>query len=189
MKKKLSFLFTTILLFSFSFTQAQEEEIIEPDFAGECFLVRADGSYQLLEKHFSQVRTAASTGLILTGVGKVRDQLQIDGCCSSISYRRGEDISLIVKNVDNHTDPLAVVKIFKFEQKKKYRRAEISFVSSLGYAKDNTMSYIPFAGAKYGTSSYIIEPQINEPGEYGVIIMNPNNTDQKQYIVASFAVQ
>ena len=45
-----------------------------------------------IEKQLTQGRAVASTGLLLTGIGKVRQQIQIDGCCSNVKVRKNEDI-------------------------------------------------------------------------------------------------
>ncbi len=50
---------------------SQQTIVDEPEFVGECLLIK-DNQATLLEKNLTQNRTVASTGLILTGIGKVR---------------------------------------------------------------------------------------------------------------------
>lgn len=164
------------------------QDILEPEFVGETILVNPNNTSTPLEKHLTQNRTVASTGLILSGIGKMRSQLQIDGCCANVKVNKNDEVKLIVRNIDNLTDPLSIIKIFKFETKKKYRRAELASFSSLGSAKSNNLDYVSFSGKKYGTSSYLIKLSSLEPGEYGIIISNPNSLDQKQAVVSTFAV-
>lgn len=185
MKKKLmSLLAITLLAYN-----VNAQSIKEPEFAGETILVKADNSVTRLEKHLAQSRRVASTGLLLTGIGKYREQIQIEGCCANIKFSKNDDVYFIIRNVDNATDPLAVIKIFKFEPKKNFRRAELNSVSSLGgTAKGNNLEYVPFSGEKYGTSSYLVKLSVAKPGEYGIIVLNPNNLDQKQTVVSSFAI-
>lgn len=167
----------------------QAQQLEEPDFVGECILVKQDNSTSPLEKHLSQNRVVASTGLILTGIGKVRSQIQIDGCCSATKLKKGEEVKFIIKNVDNLTDPLSIIQVFKMEVKKKYRRAELASTSSLGSSKINNLDYVAFSGKKFGTSSYLVKLVSNlEPGEYGITISNPNSLDQKQTVVSTFAI-
>lgn len=175
------------LCYGFSSTLIAQN-IDEPEFVGETILVKQDNTTFPLEKTLAQNRTVASTGLILSGIGKVRSQIQIDGCCANLKVSKSEALKLIVRNVDNQTDPLAIIQIFKFEVKKKYRRAELASYSSLGSAKSNNLQYVSFTGKKYGTSSYILTLGSLEPGEYGITISNPNALDQKQTVVSSFAV-
>lgn len=164
------------------------QDVEEPEFIGETILVKKDNSVTQLEKKLSQKRTVASTGLMMTGIGKVREQLQIEGCCSKVSVRKNEEAKFIIRNIDNNTDPMAIIKVFKFEEKKNYRRAELASTSSLGSSKSNNLDYVPFVGKKYGSSSYLIKLAINEPGEYGIIVTNPNALDEKQTVVSTFKI-
>lgn len=184
----MKFILMTFVTFSSLFVNLYAQQIPEPEFVGETILVKSDNTSTPLEKHLTQNRTVASTGLILTGIGKVRTQIQIDGCCSSTLVNKNSEVKLIVRNVDNQTDPLSIIKIFKFEQKKKYRRAELSSISSLGSSKSNNLDYIPFTGKKFATSSYVLKINNLEPGEYGITILNPNALDQKQTVVSTFTV-
>lgn len=178
----------TLFLFVFCIN-AQEQEIKEPNFVGEVHLIKSDNSRTELEKHIALGRSVASTGLILTGIGKVREQVQIEGCCSSTKIKKGEDFYFIIKNVDNNTDPLAVIKIFKFEPKRKFRRAELNSMSSLGLAvRENNFQYVSFSGERYGESSYLVKVSGISTGEYGIIVLNPSNLNQKQTIISSFAI-
>ena len=184
MKKKLFSLLAVAVFAASGWAQTAEE----PEFIGETVLVKADNSVVPLEKQLTQNRTVASTGLILSGIGKVRQQIQLDGCCANVKIGKNDDVKFIVRSVDNNTDPLSIIRVFKMEQKKKYRRAEIGAVSSLGSAKSNNMEYVSFTGKKYGTSSYIIKLASLQPGEYGITISNPNTLDEKQTVVSTFAV-
>lgn len=114
MKKKLFSL--AALLFLVINVNAQEVE--EPDFIGESILVRSDNTFVALEKELTQGRTIKSTGLVLTGIGKVREQIQIKDCCAKVKFSKNDDVKFIIRSVDNLTDPLSIIKIFKFESKK-----------------------------------------------------------------------
>lgn len=184
MKKKL----LSILAFGALFVAVQAQKIEEPEFVGESILVKADNTATPLEKQLSQSRTVASTGLILSGIGKVRQQIQIEGCCANVKFGKNEDVKFIIRNVDNNSDPLSIIRVFKFELKKKFRRAEMASVNNFGATKTNNLDYITFTGKKYGTSSYIIKLSAMEPGEYGIIVSNPNALDEKQTVVSTFAV-
>ena len=166
---------------------SQQTIVDEPEFVGECLLIK-DNQATLLEKNLTQNRTVASTGLILTGIGKVRQQVQIDGCCASVKISNSDDVRFIIRNIDNQSDPLSIIKILKFEVKKNYRRAELASFSTLGSAKSNNLDYVSFVGKKYGTSSYILKLENLTVGEYGITIMNPNSLDQKQTVISTFSV-
>ena len=64
----------------------------------------------------------------------------------------------------------------------------MSSVNNFGSTKTNNLGYVSFVGKKYGTSSYVIKLSAMEPGEYGVIVTNPNALDEKQTVVSTFAV-
>lgn len=182
--KKLLLPFAFILLNVNAFAQNVEE----PEFVGEAIYLKNDDSFVNLEKSLTQKRTVASTGLMMTGIGKVRQQIQIDGCCSKTLIKKNEDVKFIIRNIDNNTDPMAVIQVFKLEQKKKYRRAELSAISSLGSSKSNNLEYVSFVGKKYGQSSYLIKLSVSEPGEYGIIVSNPNTLNETQTVVSTFTI-
>ena len=50
------------------------------------------------------------------------------------------------------------------------------------------MEYLPFTASKYGESSYRLVFETRPNGEYGVIVSNPNNVDEKMVIVSTFAI-
>lgn len=177
-----------ILLFaamSFCGMRVYSQTVIEPDFIGECLLLKPDQSTVLLEKHMTQTR---SSGVIVTGFGSLKSKLQIDGCCSANKIKASDDIQFIVRAVDNSTDPMAIVKIFEFDSSKKFRRAELASVNSFGTTKTNKLHYLNFSGKKYGQNSYIITLKDKPPGEYGITVTNPNALDEKSTIIASFSI-
>ncbi|MHC5310055.1 hypothetical protein ACYSNM_08260 [Myroides sp. LJL116] len=186
---KKSLLIAAMAIFFTSFN-SYSQEIKEPNFIGECVLIQPDNSTVVLEKHLTQSRTVNSTGLMLTGIGKRRTQLQIPGCCSPVTVDNNNEIQFIIKSDDNRTDPFSIIKIFQFEKKKKFRRAEVSSFSSLGSAKSNNFENVPFTGEQYGENSYLIKINANdiEPGEYGIIISNPNAIDGRQVVISAFSV-
>jgi hypothetical protein len=47
---------------------------------------------------------------------------------------------------------------------------------------------VPFNAKKYGVSSYLVSLNYLEPGEYGVIVLNPNVLNERQRVVATFGV-
>ncbi|WP_312075434.1 hypothetical protein [Chryseobacterium sp.] len=142
-----------ISLFSLN---AYSQNIVEPEFIGECMLLKSDQSTTLLEKHMTQTRSAMNAGMVLTGFGSVKAKLQIEGCCSATKISSGDDIQFIVRAVDNNTDPMAIIKVFEFDSNKKFRRAEMASINTFGTTKTNKLHYLAFTGKKYGQSSYLI---------------------------------
>lgn len=164
------------------------QDAVEPDFVGECFYVNADGSNMKLEKSRTVARTKANAGIFIVGMGKVRNEIHLETPHATTRIS-GSNIKLIVKAVDNLSDPMSIVRIFKFEQKKDYRKAVVSEVGTFSGAKGNDMDYVDFDAKKYGESSYYLEiTKTLEPGEYGIIVTNPNNKDEKQVVVSCFGI-
>lgn len=168
-------------------TFSHSQEVAEPDFIGEAIVVKSDNSTVMLEKTISQLRTASNAAMIITGFGSVVTKLMVNGCCAKNRFPSSEPIKIIVKAVDNNTDPLAIVKIFKFDTYKKNRKAELSATNVFGRTKSNNLKYLPFTAKKHGTASYIITLSEQPEGEYGITVSNPNNLDEKSLVVSSFA--
>jgi hypothetical protein len=164
------------------------QDLEEPEFIGECLMLKPDHSTVLLEKHATQTRSAMNAGMVITGFGSIKSKLQIDGCCSSTKVNSGDDVQFIVRAVDNNTDPMAIIKIFEFDSNKKFRRAEMASVNTFGTTKTNKLHYLAFTGKKYGESSYLITLKDKPPGEYGITVTNPNSLDEKSTIIATFSI-
>lgn len=177
-----------VLFLSCSFVYSQES-ISEPDFIGEAILLSADNSVKALEKTTVQFKTKAAASMYIVGIGKVKTRITIDGCCAAVRANENEDFKLIIKAVDNDTDPLSIISIFKMEQKKKDRRAELSSLSTFGGTSDNNLDLLSYSAKKYGTSSYLITLNEKPVGEYGIIVRNPNSLDEKTTVVATFAIE
>ncbi|CAD7809713.1 hypothetical protein CHRY9390_02055 [Chryseobacterium aquaeductus] len=161
------------------------QTVIEPEFIGECMVLKPDQSTELLEKHLTQTR---SSGVIITGFGSLKSKLQIDGCCSNTKLKSGNDIQFIVRAVDNNTDPMAIIKIFEFDSSKKFRRAELASVNSFGTTKTNKLHYLNFTGKKYGQNSYLITLKDKPVGEFGITVTNPNSLDEKSTVITTFSI-
>ncbi|SIQ93692.1 hypothetical protein SAMN05880574_13614 [Chryseobacterium sp. RU37D] len=152
-------------------------------------VLKSDNTTQLLEKHTTQIRSANDVTRVITGIGSVKSKLQIDGCCSATKLKPSDNIQFIVRAVDNNTDPMAIVKIFKFDSSRKYRRAELESTNTWGTTKTNKLAYLNFTAKKYGTSSYLITLKDKPAGEYGITVTNPNALDEKGTIVSTFSIQ
>ena len=125
---------------------------------------------------------------------KVKDQLMglekkiyVQGKKSSIRLSKGK-IQLIVRAVDNNTDPMSIVRVFKFSVGKT-RKATVAKQNEItGNVSENHFKYVSFSGKKYGTSSYLLTINNIGEGEYGITINNPNKVDEKMLIVSCFGV-
>ena len=95
----------------------------------------------------------------------------------------------IVKVGNNDNDPNAVLTIFRFDKKRNQRMAVLSLDNSGTIMASKTISdyKIMFEGAKYGASSYIIQANL-KPGEYGIVITQPDGVIGDHPIVSCFTV-
>ena len=166
MKIKLLFLIS-ILFCTGSYAQ---ETVTEPDFIGEVLVLNPDNSTTPLEKATVKIKTKANASVYL------------------VRLHQGDDFKLIVRAVDNNTDPMSIINIFQFETGKKVRKAELSSLSTFGGASSNNLELLPYTAKKYGESSYLITLKEKPVGEYGITVRNPNSLDEKNIIVASFGI-
>ena len=179
----ISLLFTIFVIFSNG-----QVTIAEPDFIGETVVVKKDKTSQLLEKQTIKIKTKAGAGVYIFGVGKIKSKINVTGCCSSVRLTAGEPITLIIKAVDNLTDPMSIISIFKFEKTKKERKAEISSTGTFEGDSQNNLNIVSFTASKYGKNSYLIKIDAAVAGEFGIIVKNPNVLNNANTIVACYGV-
>lgn len=183
--KKILLLFCLVAIGLTSYAQ-NEITVAEPDFTGECLLI-VGGDGVLLDKEFCQVKTKANIGLAMVGYSKAKSEIKVKTPAAQARTVAGP-IKLIVRATDNNSDPLAVVKLFKFKQGKKDRKSELSSYDMFGGLSENNQSYLKFSGKKYGESSYLISIPNIEAGEYGIIVTNPNAKDEKSVVINCFGI-
>ncbi len=184
MLKKFLFLMAATAVFSVG-AVAQS---LEPDFEGEVMGVFPDGSAKKLEKHNVKLRTGAGFYIAGFAASKSKTKVIVDGGSAKVRFQDGQPLVLIVRAQDNKADPMSIVRIFRMKANKKQRAAVISAIGSFSVTS-NQMDYLPFTAKKYGESSYYLTFDETPAGEYGVIVSNPNNVDEKMVIVSTFAVE
>lgn len=162
-------------------------QTLEPDFEGEVVGIFPDGSSRKLEKHNVRLRTGAGFYVAGLAVNKSKTKIQIEGPAARVRFPAGERVELVVRARDNRADPMSIVRVFRMKSSRKLRSAVISAVGSFNVSS-NDMEYLPFTASKYGESSYRLIFDAPAAGEYGVIISNPDNVDEKMTIVSAFAV-
>lgn len=170
---------------------AQEVTVAEPEFADETLLLVSNSEGALLKRENGTIKTKAGASLFLTGIGKVKSRLTLAGAQSINTARGSSTTRLIIKAKDNATDPNSFINIFKFEiYNKKERRYQLAEVGTLSKAETNNLSSIDFKAKKYGESSYLIQIDDLTPGEYGIVLGDPNNDNKKNGMkVTTFTVE
>jgi len=184
--KKFGSLILVISLIS-GFSSRTQAQVSEPDFVGEGYLLKADGSIVSLEKEIGDY----TAGVSWSSNSWNALSIEITGGKSPVRFPSNSDLQLVVRAVDNNSDPLTIIDIYKLKAKKNKRTVVISEDNSgtLMKSRTNSKDMIRFNGKKYGTSSYIITLKNLEAGEYGIVVSNPNNVDEKRVVVSCFAIE
>lgn len=174
---------------SFLGAHAQEITIPEPEFADQAYLVTSNTTYTKLPRETGYLKTKAGASLYLTGIGKVKTRVTLAGKESSVSVPAGE-VRIILRAKDNTTDPQSFINAFSFEVKGKERRAQIAEAGTLSSTKSNSLAQLDFNAKKYGESSYLLVFDNLKPGEYGIVIGDPNTDNKKNDMkVTTFSVK
>lgn len=160
----------------------------EPDFIGEAFILKSDSTSVKLEKETVKIKTKAGASVYIVGIGKIKSKIEVDGCCSNSRTSANNNLKIVVKSVDNLTDPMSIISLFRFDDSKKARKAELSSAGTFSGGSSNNLDFIEFNGEKFGESSYLITIPEIENGEYGMIVKNPNARDEKSTIVSTFGI-
>lgn len=182
--------FITALFISIGFTAfSQTSAIEEPEYVGESVYVAADNATTPLEKQTVKIQTKAGASVYLTGIGKTRSKMVIQGNSSSVKLKANAPLTFIVKSFDNKSDPLAIVSIVKFETTNKARKAEIGSLGTFSGASTNNLDYIKYTSKKFKDSSYELKIEGLIAGEYGIIVKNPNALADNNTIVACFSTE
>ena len=135
-------------------------------------------------------KSKAGASLYLTGIGKVKTRLTLQGAQSTSKAKGASTTKLIIKAVNNTTDPNSFISIFKFEVKGKERRYQLAESGTLSKTEENNLSSVEYKAKKYGQSSYLLVLEDLQPGEYGIVIGDPNNANTKNTMkVTTFTVE
>ena len=189
MKKKLSFV-SLLLILATTVLYAQEITVTEPEFAEETLLLTSNSEGVKLNRENGTIKTKAGASLYLTGIGKVKSRLTLKGAQSLSKVKGTSTTKLIVKAADNRTDPNSFISIFKFEIKDNERRYQLAETGTLSKTETNNLSSVDFKAKKYGESSYYIVMDDLTPGEYGIVMGDPNNANTKNGMkVTTFTVE
>lgn len=153
-------------------------------------LLTSDSEGVLLRRENGYVKAKAGASLYLTGIGKIKSRLTLEGIKSVNEIKAKPNARIIIKSKDNTTDPNSFINIFKFEIYKKERRYQLAEAGTLSATKTNNLSSVDFKAKKYGESSYLIQLENLTPGEYGIIIGDPNTQNTKNGMkITTFTVE
>lgn len=175
-----------LVMFFLLFQPFVVAQIKEPDFIGDAYLLKKSGERIPLDKEIA----AFTQGASFQENSWNALSLEINGGQAKTRIPAGSSIQLIIRAHDNNSDPLSFISIYRFQAKKKKRFTVLSEDNSGTYMKSrtHTKNQLVFVGEKYGNASYLLLINDIEPGEYGIVVSNPNNVDQKRTVVSCFGV-
>jgi hypothetical protein len=165
-------IYTVVFLLLGVSLMANNEESLpypEADFIGEVYVIENDSVF-LLEKQRTRIHAQASATMYIFGIGDIKSSLKVANRCSSTRVKEGKKIKLLVRAQNNDMDPMTVLSLFRFEQKKKQRAAVITKAGTFSGVSAGLEGHILFTAKRYGKSSYILEVSEMEDGEYGIMI-------------------
>ncbi|MBC7749037.1 MAG: hypothetical protein H7Z76_10765 [Methylotenera sp.] len=161
-------------------------QVTEPDFIGEAYQFKNDSSTVPLDKEIADY----TVGLSWSSNSFNALSIEIHGGKAQTVFSHNEPLKLVIRAVDNNSDPLTIVSIYKLKAKTNKRTVVLSEDNSgtLMKSRTNTKDMVRFSGKKFGTYSYLIELKNLKPGEYGIVVSNPNNRDEKRTVVSCFGI-
>ena len=183
-------IFSLVLLMCMILNTNAQVTVAEPEFAEETMLLTSDSEGVLLKRENGSIKAKAGASLYLTGIGKIKSRLTLPGVKSINTVTVPTNARLILKGRDNATDPNSFISIFKFDVTKKERRFQLAETGTFTGSEESNTASVDFKAKKYGESSYLIQLEDLEPGEYGILIGDPNSDSKKNSLkITTFTVE
>lgn len=165
------------------------QKIQEADFIGNVRAFTPDSTIVTLDKTNVQIKAKATGSKIWWGIGSTKAFIEVPGKEANAQLASDSGFQFVVKVADNNLDPSSVVMIFHMEVKGKNRRAQMGKVNNFMGNSVQGFEQINYEGKKFGTSSYIIDPGVLPPDNYGIVVLNPDKPNDTNLIVYSFTVK
>ncbi|MBQ0089112.1 MAG: hypothetical protein KBT27_07255 [Prevotellaceae bacterium] len=170
-------------------TTSQNLPIPEPEFADQS-LVIIDGQGILIPRESAYVTSKANATMYIFGMGKVKTQLRLDGTKSNFIIEKKPQLYFIIRTKDNVTDPESFINICPLKVLRNFRYFQLGKLGTFSGAREDMVASVDYNAKKYGESSYYIMVEDLEPGEYGILIGDPNSFNEKnKYKIATFSIQ
>lgn len=156
--------------------------IQEPEWVGDIAYVSPNGTIPL-EKQTGSLKTKASAAVYITGMGKTRTKLSINGSSSPIRIKQAGSLQFIYNAGGNDVNPRDIIQLYKLETTGKERKLELASLGTFSGGAQGDIDFIPFVAVKYSTNSYLVTVTNLPPGEYGFSLGKTST-----YIVNLFGV-
>lgn len=154
---------------------SQNIKITESEFSGNIIYVNdtVGAGLKLEQQTCSSSSKANGVSYIpVAGMfaGKSTSKGIVQGSKSPNQIAKASKTYFIVRVPDNTIDPVAVLNVFRLEPEKETRSVIVATAKTMGGTKKGDIDFIKFTGKKYGTSSYLIELENLETGEYAMTL-------------------
>ena len=168
---------TLVLVTITSHLFSQNIKITEPEFSGTIIYVNDTiGSGLKLEQQTcsssSKANGASYVPVVGMFAGKATSKGIVQGSTSPIQIIKAPKTYFIVKVSDNSVDPVTVINVFKLNSEKETRSVIVATAKMTSGTTAGNIDFLKFNGKKYGVSSYILELDNLESGEYAMTLAN-----------------
>ena len=178
-----------VTMFTMTSVMAQVT-VAEPKDAEETLMLVSNSKGVLLDQERGSVKASADASLLIIGAGRMKSRLTVKGTQSSSSVKGSANTRLIISVKDNTYDPESFIDIFKFEVTEKERRHLVKEIGVLMKTDPDKKLFVDYEAQKYGKSSYLVTLKDLTPGEYGMVIKDPEKPKIKNGMkVATFTVE
>ena len=148
--------------------------IPEPDYVGTILLLDESGKVlESLENQKVATRSNLSASTFIVGIGTAKTRQYVKGKSSPLRIKKGK-VLLIAKVINNQANPNEIIEVFKLDQGRKDRSVVVSEGHTFGGVKSNEIDFLPFKAYPYKDSSFLIELNIDQAGEYAVALNGSN---------------
>ncbi len=146
----------------------------EPNYVGSVSLIDDNGNIlATLENQKVAIRSNSDAGVFIVGIGSTKTRQYVKGKSSPLRIKKGK-VLLIAKVISNQANPNEIIEVFKLDQGRKDRSVVVSEGHTFGGVKSNEIDFLPFKAYPYKDSSFLIELDIDQAGEYAVALNGSN---------------
>lgn len=147
-------------------------DIPEPTYVGSVLLLDENGNtLGTLENQKTAIRSNSDAGVFIVGIGSTKSRQYVKGKKSPFRIKKGK-ILLLARVMNNQFNPAETIELFKLDQGRKDRSVVVAETHTFGGSKSNEIDYIPFNAYPYKGSSFLIEFNIDQAGEYAIALDN-----------------
>ncbi|MDO4880488.1 MAG: hypothetical protein Q3983_04340 [Capnocytophaga sp.] len=145
-------------------------DIPEPGYVGTIVLVDENGNVlNTLEVGKAAMRSNANAGMFIAGIGNVKTRNYVKGKSSPVRVNKGK-ILLVARVMSSQINPNEIFDVFKLNQGRKDRSVIVAESHTFAGTKNSDIDFIPFKAYPYKNNSFLLELNINEPGEYAITL-------------------